>query len=396
MFMRVSDIAGESKAEGHEDWIDLQSLSSGLSRLVQGSNRRDVFHEDVGISKFIDKSSPKLIEALTKGIVLEEVVIEDNRMLSEDLWSQYEVRMQNALVSDYHIQGQSEEILPFESFSFYYDKIDWIHRLCNGDGIFQERVEVFWDLILGVGGSSSNSGDNEPPAVDPVANQSVDPATSNQVDLIIGDMETGEEDLVVTSHPELIGNLTVTGTNRQLSYSTTALRSGFASISVEVFDGMDTQSISIPILIGTEMTPFEGCLAAYFGEEELDNPKLTSPILDPDKDGILTVIEYLLGTNPAEFNRSSEAMKVAFDSDVGECALTLDFKKRLDDPNVQGYIWVSQNMKDWERMDSSNPMYEETGQQGQNPLFEETTATIAFPDVCKEPIFIRFQVQDVF
>ena len=247
--MRVSDIAGESKAEGHEDWIDLQSLSSGLSRLVQGSNRRDVFHEDVGISKFIDKSSPKLIEALTKGIVLEEVVIEDNRMLSEDQWSQYEVRMQNALVSDYHIQGQSEEILPFESFSFYYDKIDWIHRLCNGDGIFQERVEVFWDLILGVGGSSSNSGDNEPPAVDPVANQSVDPATSNQVDLIIGDMETGEEDLVVTvltSHPELIGNLTVTGANRQLSYSTTALRSGFASISVEVFDGMDTQSISIP------------------------------------------------------------------------------------------------------------------------------------------------------
>jgi|GEM_PF-6695923 len=61
MFMRVSDIAGESKGEGHEDWIDLQSLSSGLSRLVQGSNRRDVFHEDVGISKFIDKSSPKLI-----------------------------------------------------------------------------------------------------------------------------------------------------------------------------------------------------------------------------------------------------------------------------------------------------------------------------------------------
>jgi hypothetical protein len=25
MFMRVSDIAGESKAEGHEDWIDLQT-----------------------------------------------------------------------------------------------------------------------------------------------------------------------------------------------------------------------------------------------------------------------------------------------------------------------------------------------------------------------------------
>jgi hypothetical protein len=76
--------------------------------------------------------------------------------------------------------------------------------------------------------------------------------------------------------------------------------------------------------------------------------------------------------------------------------MTLDFRKRLDDPNIQGCIWASNNLKDWERMDSSNPIYEESSQPGQNPLFEETTATITFPDVCKEPHFIRYQVLDVF
>jgi hypothetical protein len=89
-------------------------------------------------------------------------------------------------------------------------------------------------------------------------------------------------------------------------------------------------------------------------------------------------------------------MKVAFDSDGGQCKLTLDFKKRLDYSNVQGHIWTSQNLKDWERMDGGNPIYEESGQQGQNPLYEDTTATIAFPDVCEEPHFIRYQVLDVF
>ena len=53
-------------------------------------------------------------------------------------------------------------------------------------------------------------------------------------------------------------------------------------------------------------------------------------------------------------------------------------------------------MKDWERMDNANPMYEETVMDSQNPLLEEATATITFPDVCKEPHFIRYQIKDVF
>ncbi len=135
----------------------------------------------------------------------------------------------------------------------------------------------------------------EPPFIDPVANQNVDPATSNTIDLVLDDIDTLLDDMEITvrtAHPELIGELVVTGmgANRKISYKTSSLLSGFASISVEVFDGKDTRSTSIPILIGSEMTPFEGFLAAHFGEEELDNAKLTSPILDPDKDGILTVI----------------------------------------------------------------------------------------------------------
>jgi hypothetical protein len=46
-------------------------------------------------------------------------------------------------------------------------------------------------------------------------------------------------------------------------------------------------------------------------------------------------------------------------------------------------------------MDSSNPLYEESGNQGENPLYEETEGTITLPPGT-EPFFIRYQVLDVF
>ncbi len=400
LFMQAGDIQGESQTKGREDWIELQDVSSGLFRLVQGRSREGAIYEDVVVTKFIDKSSPKLAEALAQGKVLEDVIIAQNNQIAEDLWRRFEFHLSNVQVTEFQIAGQSIESQPLESVSLNYEKIDWIHELCNSQGEGQGRVEANWDLVTDTGGSSSSSGDNEPPSMEPVANQSVDPATTNSVDLLLDDMETNPDSLEVTvstSRPDLIGDLVVTGTgsNRQLSFKTSALRSGFASISVKVSDGQDSRSISIPVLIDVEMTPFEGFLAAYFTEEEMFNPRIASPILDPDKDGIVTLVEFLLGTNPNEFNMASEAIQVRHVSGDRGRTLNLSFKKRLDDPNIQGYFWGSDNLKDWTRMDSSNPLYEESGQVGQNPLYEETSGTITLPPGT-EPYFIRYQVQDVF
>ncbi len=405
LFMQAGDIAGESEAEGHEDWIDLLEVSSGLYRLTQGltgSRRRgSVTYEDVGIIKHVDQSSPKLTEALAIGKVLPELLIEHNRQISNDLWTRFEFILSNVQVTSYRLVGLGDEPLPLESYSFDYEKIDWIYELCNSLGEGQGRVEANWDLITDTGNSSSSSGDNNPPSMNPIGNQVVDSASTKSIDLVLEDSETAGEDLdvtVSTSRPDLIGNLQIigTGANRKLSFETSALFSGFASVSVTVSDGKDSRTTSIPILVDVEMTPFEGYLAAYFGEEALDNPKIVSPILDPDSDDITTVVEYLLGTNPMEYNDPSEAIQVVFNLDGESCNCTLDFNKRLDDPNVQGYFWVSDNLKDWTRMDDANPLYEETVTEGQNPLFGQANATIAFPDVCKEPKLIRFQVTDVF
>jgi type VI secretion system secreted protein Hcp len=400
LFMQAGDIEGESQTKGREDWIELQDVSSGLFRLVQGRSRQTAIYEDVVVTKYIDKSTPKLAEALAQGTVLEKVIIAQNNQIAEDLWRRFEFHLSNVQVTEFQISGQTIESLPLESVSLNYEKIDWIHELCNSQGEGQGRVEANWDLVTDTGGSSSSSGDNEPPSMEPVTNQSVDPATTNFVNLVLDDMETNSDDLEVTvstSRPDLIGELVVTGTgsNRQLSFKTSALFSGFASIVVTVSDGKDTRTTAIPVLSGIEMTPYEGYLAAYFTEEEMFNPKIASPILDPDKDGIATIIEYLLGTNPTEANRASEAITISNNGSGLGRFFKMKFRKRLDDPNIQGYLWGSFNLKDWVRLDSSNPLYEESTEQGENPLFEEVSGTVT-PPPGTEPFFIRYQVQDVF
>ncbi len=52
-------------------------------------------------------------------------------------------------------------------------------------------------------------------------------------------------------------------------------------------------------------------------------------------------------------------------------------------------------MKTWQRLDNSNPIYEESGNQGENPLYEEAEGTITLPPGT-DPYFIRYQVTDVF
>lgn len=401
LFMQADGYPGESQHDGREEWIELQEVSNGLSRLAGGRRGSLVTFEEVELIKLIDKSSPKLIEALVKGIVIEDLTILQDTQVAEDLWSRFKFLLSNAQVSGYEILGAEKETVPLEALSLDYEKIDWIYELCNSEGVGQGRVEANWDLVTGTGGSSSSSGDNEPPGMDPVGNQDVGVGSENTVDIVIEDTETDENDLLVsvsTNRPDLISDLKITGTgaNRQISFKTSSLFSGFAPISVTVSDGMDSRTTAIPILVDVDMTPYEGYIASYFDEDERDDIDLTSPIRDPDKDNMPTVIEYLLGLNPMEYNRPSEAIQVAFNLDGENCNCTLDFNKRLDDPNVQGFFWVSDNMKDWTRMDLTNPLYEEDVVEGQNPLFGEAKATIAFPDVCKEPKFIRFQVTDVF
>jgi type VI secretion system Hcp family effector len=401
IYMQIPTIPGESTADGHEAWIDLLSVSANISNPSHGYLSLPPVPGDIVATKFIDKASPKLGEALTGGGLLTDVVVEITRApagLAESTY--FECRLREAFIINQLLKSAGADPTPTESVSLNYSRMDWVYRVLSPDGVALEQSGAYWDFVDNSGGASDGVPGNQPPTSDIIGNQSVDPGTTTAIDFLVSDTESDPADLVVTattSRPDLISDLLVTGSGRerQISFRSSGVLSGAAAISLVISDGTSSRTMSFPVLIDVEMTPYEGYLTAYFNEDERTDPALASPIQDPDKDGLLTLIEYLLGTNPREFNQAGEAISVAHREEAGVRKIDLQFRRRTDDPLIQGALWGSSDMKNWTRLETSNPLYEETNTQGENPLFEDVSASITLP-TGTDPYFVRLQVLDAF
>ena len=73
MFLKIDGVEGESKDQSHRDWIDVLSFDMSVSRPIgpgAGGGRaggQAAEASDLSLSKYIDKSSPKLVLACCDG-----------------------------------------------------------------------------------------------------------------------------------------------------------------------------------------------------------------------------------------------------------------------------------------------------------------------------------------
>jgi len=72
MFLKLADIEGNADHKDHEGWIDIKSLSTGVSHTVdpakRGKDIRNVCdHQGVVVTKHVDQASPRLAAFCTFG-----------------------------------------------------------------------------------------------------------------------------------------------------------------------------------------------------------------------------------------------------------------------------------------------------------------------------------------
>uniref|UniRef100_A0A7S3L1D1 Type VI secretion system tube protein Hcp n=1 Tax=Amphora coffeiformis TaxID=265554 RepID=A0A7S3L1D1_9STRA len=117
VYMKIGDIKGESTDTDHKDWIDVLSVDWGiLHQRTTGNARRrgSVIVEDINCTKKLDKSTPKLIEAVASGQVFTKAMVEFDRVVSDSTGGSrrevyYRYELTNVLVSSYsvsHSDGQ--------------------------------------------------------------------------------------------------------------------------------------------------------------------------------------------------------------------------------------------------------------------------------------------------
>jgi type VI secretion system secreted protein Hcp len=114
-YMLVPGIPGSAIDENHKDWIEVLSMSQGVSSI-----KRSVACSDVSIMKVLDQAGPALWAAAAVRQVFPEVRIEVVKG-GEFPGVVYDIRISNSKVVSSQTSGSSE--LPVESVSFSYDSI---------------------------------------------------------------------------------------------------------------------------------------------------------------------------------------------------------------------------------------------------------------------------------
>ena len=133
MFLKIGTIEGEAKDPDHRDWIDLSSVSHGLTQpstvRSAGGGAEAPLVQDLSIAKELDKSSPKLAEACCHGAIIPDATIEFVRTSADGTAPEryFEIKMHDVLVSSYQTGGSSGDVVPVDSISLNFGKIEMVY-----------------------------------------------------------------------------------------------------------------------------------------------------------------------------------------------------------------------------------------------------------------------------
>lgn len=160
-FLKIATIPGESQDDRFKDWIEVLSYHHAMQQPVTGSvssggarSAERVNHGDLYIVKSLDKATPKLALACSKGEHISEVTLVLNRN-TQQKQKYMEYKMYDVLITSVRPGGAKHgmETLPVEEVSFSYAKIEWIYtETDHGTGRAKGDIKAHWDLKTNKGG----------------------------------------------------------------------------------------------------------------------------------------------------------------------------------------------------------------------------------------------------
>jgi len=150
-FLQVDGIEGESADAKHKNQIELESFSfsesqSGTFASGGGGGAGKVSMQDFHFTMKVSKASAKLALACATGQHIKKAVLTARKAggTQQDF---YIVTMSDLLVSSYQAHGvASGNLVPVDSVSLNFAKIEWKYQLQDEKGNVGNPVITGWDL----------------------------------------------------------------------------------------------------------------------------------------------------------------------------------------------------------------------------------------------------------
>ena len=144
MFIKIEGIEGESTDRGHKDEIDVLAWSWGMSQSASsqsggGGGAGKVNVQDLSLTKYVDKSSPKLMEKTAMGEHISEISL-TVRKAGSTSQEYLIITMKDVMVTSYSVGGSGGEDRLTENVTLNFAQIEFKYTPFDESGNPQEPV----------------------------------------------------------------------------------------------------------------------------------------------------------------------------------------------------------------------------------------------------------------
>ena len=151
MFIKIGDIKGESQDQSHGEEIDVLAWSWGMSNdrttyAGGGGGAGKVSMQDLTCTKYLDKSTPKLLESGATGGHIPEAVL-TVRKAGADPIEYLMIRMENVLGTAVSTGGSGGEDRLTENVTLNFSKVHVTYVPQDPTGGPEPPVEMSWDIV---------------------------------------------------------------------------------------------------------------------------------------------------------------------------------------------------------------------------------------------------------
>jgi len=156
MFLKITDVKGESKDKTHAGEIEIESFSWGATQLGASSHGTGAGAGKVSMQDFHfvmrnNSSSPTLFLFCANGKHLAKAIL-TCRKAGGKQEKFLEVTMSDVLISSYQTGGSGAGEVPMDQISLNYSKIEVDYLAQNAQGITTSAGKKWWDMKINQGG----------------------------------------------------------------------------------------------------------------------------------------------------------------------------------------------------------------------------------------------------
>ena len=147
-FLKFEGVDGEATDADHDKWIDVLSIDHSVSRNIDSSlstrSSGAVTFSDITVTKELDKSTPKLLEAVATGTVIPNVEFH----LTSSQGTYYAYELKNVMITSYLMSGDADD-RPTEEVTLNFEQIKMTYTEYDSDGKSKGNVEFSWKVEEG-------------------------------------------------------------------------------------------------------------------------------------------------------------------------------------------------------------------------------------------------------